>query len=268
MRTVSFYSLSRVLQDRLTGSISEGFVPVPLARSPGGPKKDTLWLGVMGGAIVLLLALFFVGFGSLGSSLSQHGVVALCLYVALIAVAVLAFIASRRHVTEVKCFPLPRGVYLFPACIVDATSAELRIVPTAEATLSGSGPRVTLTAAGKSYTFEAAAGEDLARLVAEGVQNARVALAENDSAKLAQLDPMHEPRFSSPVGPTRSLRRGAPGLAEARLGRRARGRPRLRSDHLLHAKRDQRRPPLLPGQGRGDRGRVPVVPPPRKDPCS
>ncbi|MFO0643194.1 MAG: hypothetical protein U0183_28475 [Polyangiaceae bacterium] len=201
MRTVSFYSLSRVLQDRLTGSISEGFVPVPLARSPGGPKKDTLWLGVMGGAIVLLLGLFFVGFGSLGSSLSQHGVVALCLYVALIAVAVLAFIASRRHVTEVKCFPLPRGVYLFPACIVDATSAELRIVPTAEATLSGSGPRVTLAAAGKSYTFEAAAGEDLARLVAEGVQNARVALAENDSAKLAQLDPMHEPRFSSPVGP-------------------------------------------------------------------
>lgn len=201
MRSVSFYSLSRVLQDRLKGSISDGFTPLPLARISGGPKKDALWLGVMGASILGVLLVFVVGYGSLSTGLSQHGPVAFALYVALLATAVFAFIASRKHLTEVKNFPIPRGVYLFPACVIDARSAELRVYPTAEAQVSGQGPTVTLKLAGATHTFTSPEGYNLPELVATGQSDSAAALASNDSAKLTELDPMHEPRFSSPVGP-------------------------------------------------------------------
>ncbi len=200
MQPVSFYTLSRVLQDRLTGSISGGFTPVPLARIPGGPKRDAAWLGLMGAALFGLLVLYLVGYGSLGTALSQHGFVAFGLYVVLVATAVFAFIASRKHLAEVKSFPLPRGVYLFPACVIDAQSSALRVFASSEAQVTGQGPTVTLKFPGAEFVFTSE-GLDLAALVAGGQQSSAAALAANDSAKLTELDPMHEPRFSSPVGP-------------------------------------------------------------------
>lgn len=201
MRSVSFYALSRVLQDRLTGSISEGFSPAPLARIVGGPKKETGWLALTGGSLVALLVLYLVGYGSLGSSLSQHGPVGAALYVAFVGAAVFSFVASRRHLSDVKAFPLPRGVYLFPACVIDATSADLRVYPTVEGTVSGSGPTVGLAFGGKTFSFTSTDGSPLAELVAQGQRDTQAATAANDSAKLTELDPLHEPRFSSPVGP-------------------------------------------------------------------
>lgn len=201
MRPVSFYTLSRVLQDRLTGSISEGFTPVPLARIAGGPKKETAWLAAMGASLVALLVLYLIGYGSLASSLSQHGLVALALYIGFVALAVFSFVASRRHLSDVKAFPLPRGVYLFPACVIDAKSADLRVYPTFEGTVTGAGSTVTISFGGQSFTFTSADGAPLADLVAAGQRDAQSATAANDSAKLTDLDPMHEPRFSSPVGP-------------------------------------------------------------------
>lgn len=205
MRTVSFYSLSRVLQDRLTGSISEGFPPRPLAVVPGGPRSERVWLGVMGGGLLGVLVLYLVGYGSLGSGLSRHGPVALGLYVGFIATAVFGFVKSRRHLTEVKSLPIPRGIYLFPACVIDATSADLVVFATTEGQATGTAGGVSLAFPGKTFAFTQASGTQASGNLAEQLVVAQretaEAVAQNDSAKLSTLDPLHEPRFSSPVGP-------------------------------------------------------------------
>ncbi len=205
MRTVSFYSLSRVLQDRLTGSISEGFPPRPLAVVPGGPRSERVWLGVMGGGLLGVLVLYLVGYGSLGSGLSRHGPIALGLYVGFIATAVFGFVKSRRHLTEVKSLPIPRGIYLFPACVIDATSADLVVFATTEGQATGTAGGVSLAFPGKTFAFTQASGTQASGNLAEQLVVAQretaEAVAQNDSAKLSTLDPLHEPRFSSPVGP-------------------------------------------------------------------
>lgn len=212
MRTVSFYTLPRTLQDRLRGAIVEGLAPAPLARRAGGPRRERIGFGAAGLALLGVLLLFIAGYGSLTSSLSRHGFAALALYVALPAAAVFAYVAARRHLSVVASFPVPRGVYLFPACVVDATTADLRVYPLTEGQLSGAGPLVTASFPGQRFTFSADAKgpPDLAgaSLAAQSVLSA--ALAANDQDRLAELDPLLEPRFSSPVGPGAAYRLRVP----------------------------------------------------------
>jgi len=203
MRTVSFYSLPRTLQDRLRGAIVDGLAPAPLARQAGGPRRERLGFAITGGALLAVVVLFLVGYGSLTSSLSRHGLVALALFVALPAAAVFAYVEARKHLSTVASFPVPRGVYLFPSCVIDATTAELRVYPLVEGQLSGAGSAVTAAFPGRSFTFaaDATSPADLAGAAREAQSSLSAALAANDQDRLTELDPLLEPRFSSPVGP-------------------------------------------------------------------
>lgn len=204
MKVVPFYTLPRSIQDRVTGSVKAQFAPYPIAVVLGGPRLELLWLLVAAVGLVAFLLLFFVGFGSMSSGLSQHGPIAFALHVLFLALPVFGGVMARRHLAEVKALPIARGIYLFPACVLDARSANLRVYPMLQAqiTVTGSVGRVAFP--GASFSFPLKSQEDAAEL-----QSARSSMEKatgaNDSAELSLLDPFHEPRFSSPVGPRNPL---------------------------------------------------------------
>lgn len=212
MRTVSFFSLPRSLQDRLRGAIVDGHAPVPLARRTGGARRERIAFAVTVGALLAVVVLFLAGYGSLTSSLSHHGVFALALFVGLPAAAVFAWVEGRRHLSAVACFPVPRGVYLFPGCVIDATTADLRIFSLPEGQLSGAGPAVTAAFPGRSFSFvaDATSPPDLANAARQAQADTAAALASGAQDRLTELDPLLEPRFSSPVGPGAAFRLQVP----------------------------------------------------------
>lgn len=206
MKAVDFYTLPRAIQDRFVGSVMSGFPPAPILAAKGGTPIKLMWLGVSAGCFVALLAAARIGYGSLESALSLHSGKALVLYVGLVFGFGFGLVQAFARVVRERALPYTAGIYLFPACLIDARDDQFRVYETRDLSnvdVQGSSIRVAF-AGGAQFFFPLTKLDGAKDLVLE-VQTARDramrATATEDAKELVAVDPLHNPRFSSPVGP-------------------------------------------------------------------
>ncbi len=206
MKAVDFYKLPRSIQDRFVGSVMSGFPPAPLLATKAAKPTKVAWLGLSGGSFVTLVIVTRIGYGALDSSLALHSWKALLLYALLIFGMAFGLVQALGQLVREKALPYGAGVYLFPACLIDARSDQFKVFWTQDLNgvdVQGSSVRVAFSG-GASFMFPIADAAQAASIVAE-VQAARDramhAKAAEDPKELVAVDPLHNPRFSSPVGP-------------------------------------------------------------------
>jgi hypothetical protein len=206
MKAVDFYKLPRAIQDRFVGSVMSGFPPAPILATKGGTPTKIMWLGLTGACFVVLVITTRVGYGQLDSSLSLHSAKALLLYAALVFGIAFGLVQAYARLVREKALPYGAGVYLFPACLIDARSDQFKVYSTQDlqnVDAQGSAVRVSFSG-GATFTFQCADAAQAPQIVTE-VQTARDramhAKATEDPKELVAVDPLHNPRFSSPVGP-------------------------------------------------------------------
>jgi hypothetical protein len=216
MEQVDFYELSRVVQDRFVSSTRGTDVPAPILRAPGtGDKWPAIWLVVSAAAAVGFVGAITRGFGDLSSGLSIQSPVIAGVEVALAVVVVLGIVQAFARWARVKAWPFRPGVYVFAASLIDARSNKLRVAPIEELGVEdGSTIRVKL-ANGETYSFPRPSGD-----AAKELSDAKIELAElgprADPSARIRLDPLFEPRFSSPLGPKHPFKLSLPPWVRAR----------------------------------------------------
>ncbi|MDB4938333.1 MAG: hypothetical protein JWP87_5305 [Labilithrix sp.] len=206
MKAVDFYKLPRAIQDRFVGSVMSGFPPAPLLATKGAKPTKLVWLLLTGVCFVGLIVVTRVGYGSLDSSLALHSAKALILYAALIFGLAFGLIQAFARLVRERALPYAAGIYLFPACLIDARSDQFKVYWTqdlASVDVQGGAVRVAFSG-GTQFLFACTDPAQAATIVSE-VQSARDramhAKATEDPKELVAVDPLHNPRFSSPVGP-------------------------------------------------------------------
>ena len=206
MKAVDFYKLPRAIQDRFVGSVMSGFPPAPLLATKGAKPTKLVWLALTGVCFVSLIVVTRVGYGALDSGLALHSWKALLLYAALIFGVAFGLIQAFARVVREKALPYQAGIYLFPACLIDARSDQFKVYSTqdlANVDAQGGAVRVAFSG-GATFTFAVVDPTGAPTIVSE-VQTARDramhAKATEDPKELVAVDPLHNPRFSSPVGP-------------------------------------------------------------------
>lgn len=206
MKAVDFYKLPRAIQDRFVGSVMSGFPPAPILAAKGGTSTKLVWLGVSAASFVALIVAARLGYGDLGSSLSLHTAKALPLYLGLVFGFAFGLVQAFARVVRERALPYASGVYLFPACLIDARDDQFRVYETrdlASVDVQGSAIRVAFKG-GAQFLFplsKPSAAQDIVREVEAARDRAMHAQATEDPKELVAVDPLHNPRFSSPVGP-------------------------------------------------------------------
>ena len=206
MKAVDFYKLPRAIQDRFVGSVMSGFPPAPLLATKGSTPTKLVWLGLSPACFIVLVMLTRIGYGSLDGALAHHSWLVLILYAALVFGLAFGIVQAFARMVRERALPYTAGVYMFPACLIDARSDQFRIFWTQDLSgvdVQGGAVRVSFSG-GTHFLFACADPSQAASIVAE-VQAARDramhAKATEDPGALVAVDPLHNPRFSSPVGP-------------------------------------------------------------------
>lgn len=205
MKRVDFYQLQRSIQDRFVGSVVSGFPPAPLAVARGATPRKLAWVGLSVLSFVALLVFAKVGYGDLESGASLHSARALAGWAGLVFGVVFGLVMAYAQLVREKALPYPPGVYVFPACLIDARSDLFVVHDTkdlASAEPAAGGVRFAFTG-GQAFLVPVDPSQ-ASRVVAEvkaGRDRAMHAAATEDPGELIAVDPLHQPRFSSPVGP-------------------------------------------------------------------
>jgi hypothetical protein len=225
MEKVDFFALPRALQERILGGIEGRFPPVPMLSRRLRVAIPWVWIGLAASALAGLLVVHQLGYGVLGSAMGQQSIAILPVYVVLAAAAVYGLVAVLAVYVRVARLPYPPGVYAYGARVLDARSH-----PMVNLSLSGlerieqKGTEVHLTFAKAGTLVVAGDPANLPSAIAELEAGRDRALeierngAESREAQdaLVLIDPLHQPRFSNPVGEHRALRYELP--AWARFG--------------------------------------------------
>jgi len=206
MKAVDFYKLPRAIQDRFVGSVMSGFPPAPLLATKGAKPTKLVWLALTGACFVALIVVTRVGYGALDSGLALHSWKALLLYAALIFGVAFGLVQAFARVVRERALPYRAGIYLFPACLIDARSDQFKVYSTQDLTgAEAQGASIRLAFSGGTHFVFACADPSGAPTIVTEVQTARDramhAKATEDPKELVAVDPLHNPRFSSPVGP-------------------------------------------------------------------
>ncbi|MDB4943122.1 MAG: hypothetical protein JWP97_2656 [Labilithrix sp.] len=206
MKPVDFYKLPRAIQDRFVGSVMSGFPPAPVLATKGGTPLKLAWIALSVASFLLVAVVTRIGYGSLESALALHSAKALVLYVALVFGGVFGIVQAVGLSTRERALPYAAGIYLFPACLIDARSDQFKVYSTHDLqTVDTQGAAVRVVfGGGRTFLFACADPSRAAAIVAEvqtGRDRAMHARATEDPKELVAADPLHNPRFSSPVGP-------------------------------------------------------------------
>lgn len=207
MKAVDFYTLPRAIQDRFVGSVMSGFPPAPILASRGGTSTKLRWLGLSAGSFVALIVTARVAFGDLESSLSLHGAKAVPLYFLFVFGLGFGLVQAFARVVRERALPYSAGIYLFPACLIDARDDQFRVYETRDLTtveVQGTAIRIAF-AGGHTFLFpltNPSKGQEIVSEVQAARDRAMHANATEDPKELVAVDPLHNPRFSSPVGPS------------------------------------------------------------------
>lgn len=205
MKAVDFYKLPRAIQDRFVGSVMSGFPPAPMLAAKGGTRTKGMWLVVSFASFVVLVVAARLGYGSLESALSLHSAKALPLYVGLVFGIAFGLVQAFNWLVREKALPYASGVYLFPACVIDARNDQFKVYDTKDlAAVEVVGAAIRVAFAGGTQFLFPVDPKNAQAIVAE-INAARDrsmhAHATDDPKELVAVDPLHNPRFSSPVGP-------------------------------------------------------------------
>jgi hypothetical protein len=210
MQRVDFFRLERPIQERFVASVQGSAAPIPLAvLREGLPRAVVLWTATSLLSLAALIALSRVGYGKLSSAFALQPAAALIPYAALGALAAAAaFAASRRQRARFR-LPFAPGIYLFPAGVIDARSAEFAVRKVNEL-LDGNVLGNTLQlrfADGAELRFPAGSperGAEMLRTLTEVKQHFGRDL-ESSSRELAVYDPLCDNGFRNPFSPRESL---------------------------------------------------------------
>jgi hypothetical protein len=216
-KRVDFYRLPRPVQDRFAAATRRAAPPAPLLFEPAARNRVWAYLGaslVLGAIAVALLG---SGWGNVASPLAIHGVKALAVDVVLVGAAVYCMVHAVAMLRAMEAMPYRPGVYLFPACVVDAHTAELLVWPV------GDSEAVERVAAPPGLALKM---RDGSRVVVGGSSGAEVeraeaalaarrgelaqAMAEENPHMLAELDPLHDSALSNPIGPSERMKVSTP----------------------------------------------------------
>jgi hypothetical protein len=150
--------------------------------------------------------------------MALHGAKLALVEVLLWMAAAYGVVHAMASLRKLDSLPYQAGVYLFPACLVEARGPVLRVwaVGDAEAVARLASPAAGLELRmrdGSRAAVRARDTEDAER--AEGqVTQTRAELArataDDDTHLLAELDPLHTGALSSPIGPTEAMRPAVP----------------------------------------------------------
>ena len=224
MKEVPFHQLSRTIQDRFLGSTSGAEPPLPIVAVRGGLRAAYLALLLTLVGAATLLVLYRNAFGVLESGVSVQPTIPFVLaYGALFAAAVFGLLHAMAARSATKALPYAPGIYIFSTSLVDARRGVLRVFGMNEvSSLKVVGSRLQLEAAGKPFVFPCAnaAIADAALLSIREAQKNEKDTNNGESmapAMRASIDPLCEPRFSSPLAPQDSLPAHRPMWARLRL---------------------------------------------------
>lgn len=217
MEKVDFYELSRVVQDRLVASTRGTDVPAPILRIGGtGDRLPAIWLVVSVAAAAGFAGLLLHGFGDAKSAFSIQTPAIAGIEAALAVIAVLGVLQAFARWSRVKVWPFRPGVYLFGGKLVDARSHVLRVAPMEELTIDDATDAIRVRAAdGTSFVFSGS--RDAAQHIADARTEVKELGPRPDPGALVRLDPLYEPRFSSPLGPKHPFKHVLPAWLRARF---------------------------------------------------
>ncbi len=208
MKVVHFFKLPRTIQDRFVGSAKSGFAPSPIAFQPGGTHRVHYAIGASAVAALLVVGIARFGFGSLTSGLAIQGIRWLAFYTVLLAAFGLGLVYAFTRAVREKALPYPPGIYLFPSCLVDARTDTFAVFDIARLSLEREGKTLRISAEGRR--FEVPYRDGIEEGIREAQEQTQRALASGSVVELSALDPLQNPRFSSPVS---ALDPYAPALA-------------------------------------------------------
>lgn len=193
--------------------------PAPIVQVLGDEARSMRFAVISGVAGITFLVLLVIGYGSLESGLSKHGVPFLVAYLGLLFSVPFGILRALRARILAKKLPWKPGIYVFPMCLVDARSAGLTIHSMQDlkdvAKATGGAPLRLSFKSGPTYTFPISGGaEDANFRLDVARQQVEHAVKSGDDGELTTLDPFHESRksWTSPIGPTSSLKDQTPGF--------------------------------------------------------
>jgi len=202
MRQIDFYALTRTVQDNLLESLRAEFEPKPIVARAGTRPLVPVWFGLSGLASVLLVTLYVAGIGDVESALSMHPTALIVVYLVLAGAMAFGVFQALAYRAKLEVLPFATGVYVFPACVIDARDRRLRVHPLSEVTnVSASGRNVVVRFGLTSFSFPVEPTS-----VALGVQRVQAAVEHLKSgledAELRKLDPLEPPVVANPLAST------------------------------------------------------------------
>jgi hypothetical protein len=202
MKTIDFYGLTRAVQDNLLESFRGQFDPKPIVARRGTRPVVAAWLSLSAAATLALTLVCGSGYGKMESALSNHPLPAIVLYVLLAGAIAFGGVQALLFRTRSRELPYQKGVYLFPACLIDARDRYLRVFPLGEASGVSAGSRsVTVRFGPFLFSFEVAA--DKVATAKERIEQSRAqAKADIPEDDRRKLDPLIPPAVASPLAST------------------------------------------------------------------
>lgn len=214
MQRVDFFKLSREKQERFIASTKGNAPPAPIASRLGPTRRAMVFAGIALFALLALVVLVAVGYGSLESALAVHKAPVLAAYALLVFLMPFGALRALAATKEATTLPYKPGVYLFPMCVIDARTSKLGVANMAdldktEAATAGGALLVAFRGAG-AYAFPAGDAESARQLNQQldiARENVKHALATKDESELVTLDPLYEAKkgWASPIGPKEPL---------------------------------------------------------------
>jgi hypothetical protein len=213
---IDFFRSPRPVQDKFVAATRLLAPPAPLLFHRA--RRTAAWalMAISGLLVFVASVVLVIGWGNVASPLALHPKQVLFADALFFSAAAYCFVHAVAILRAIEALPYRAGTYVFPACVVDASGPMLRVWPVAHADAIERLPAPALGLRmrdGERVVVPASRADDVQRadaaLALLRPQLTR-ALAEDDADMLAELDPLHHARISSPISSTESMRPSAP----------------------------------------------------------
>lgn len=207
---VDFHALTRPTQDRFVDAVLGKDVPHVILSTPGGPKTQAPWIALSVVCAIAIFVLQRMGYGDLSSALSVQGVPLLVVYALLGTAVVLGIVQAAAQWAKTAALPYRAGIYLFPTCVIDARRHALEVFQLVDLTSPAqpdASNTFTLVFPDGHFVFRAEnkeAAEEAARTIASAID------IGPESIRRVDNDPLHEPKYMSPLAAQDPFERYAP----------------------------------------------------------
>jgi hypothetical protein len=209
MKRIDFFSLARPVQERFIAATRGQGSPVPLlvARQPL-PLAAIGWALLAVGSVAGWIAVLRLGYGKLEDSVALQPTSLLGLEIALLVLAVLLALQSRRALRKRLRLPFVPRVYLFPIGVIDARTEQVVThgwEDLRDLDVGTSGVRLAFANGAFAFPLTSSAqGEELKARSSE--YREKVAATDTSEKDLVVMDPLRDNGFKNPFSPTDSMR--------------------------------------------------------------